>query len=137
MELLDTDDEMKRDLLRKSAQHREELEGEVKLITENTQKIITNALVIGGSLAITYMLVRQFTKSPKRKRKGKAARIKFVSDRPAAGVEETEEVASSAPGMFGQIGAAVASQASVFLLNLAKEKLGEFLQSQTEKKPEE
>jgi hypothetical protein len=129
---LDTDDEMKRELLRKSAHHRDELEGEVKLITENTQKIVTNALIIGGSLALTYMLVRQFTKTPKRKRKVKAAKIKLVKDEPASEVEEYE--AAESPGVFGQIGAAVAGQASMFLLNLAKEKLNEFMQSQAEKK---
>jgi hypothetical protein len=135
MELLDTDDEMKRELLRKSAHHRDELEGEVKLITENTQRVLTNALIIGGSLALTYILVRQFTKTPKRKRKVRAAKIKLVKDAPMSEVEEAE--ASESPGVFGQIGAAVAGQASMFLLNLAKEKLSEFLQSQAEKKSQE
>ena len=133
MELLDTDDEMKRDLLRKSAHHRDELESEVKLITENTQKIVTNALIIGGSLALTYILVRQFTKAPKRKRRVKAAKIKLVKNEPASEVEEYE-ASSESPGVFSQIGAAMAGQASMFLLNLAKEKLNEFLQSQAEKK---
>jgi hypothetical protein len=36
--------------------------------------------------------------------------------------------------MISQIGTAVAAQASAFLLNLAKEKLTEFLQAQAEKK---
>ena len=133
MELLDTDDEMKRDLLRKSAHHRDELESEVKLITESTQKIVTNALIIGGSLALTYILVRQFTKAPKRKRRVKPAKIRLVKDEPASEVEEYE-ASSESPGVFSQIGAAMAGQASMFLLNLAKEKLNEFLQSQAEKK---
>ena len=137
MELLDTDDDMKQELLRKSARHREELEGEVRLITENTQKIITNALIIGGSLALTYALVRQFSKTPKRKRKTKAARIQLVKEESAPETEEIIETSSVGPGMFGQIGAAVASQASMFLLNLAKEKLNEFLQSQSEKKTQQ
>jgi hypothetical protein len=129
----DTDDEMKQELLRKSAHHREELEGDVRLITESTQKILTNALVIGGSLALTYILVRQFTKPAKRKRKVKAAKIRVVNDTPRADVEETV-VEGSSPGMISQIGTAVAAQASAFLLNLAKEKLTEFLQAQAEKK---
>ena len=52
MELIDGD-EIKRELIRKSARHREGIEGDVKLITESTEKIITNALIIGGSLALT------------------------------------------------------------------------------------
>ncbi|HYF69159.1 MAG TPA: hypothetical protein VD884_13540 [Ohtaekwangia sp.] len=133
MELLDTDDEMKQDLLRKSAKHREKLQGEVKLITENTEKVITNALIIGGSLALSYLLMHQLTKgSDKRKHKVKHKKIKVVKAEAPEQVEVEEE--DSTPGVFSQIGAAVASQASVFLLNLAKEKLTEFLQPQTEKK---
>lgn len=134
MELLDSDD-MKRDLLRKSAHHRQALEGEVKLITDNTEKIITNALVIGGSLALTYILLRQFTGSSKKKKKVKHKKIKLVQQ--DAGNAHDEEAEDTSPGIFGQVGAAIAGQASVFLLNLAKEKLMEFLQSQTEKKTQE
>ena len=50
----------KEELLRKSAMHRHELEEEVKVISERTEKIITNALIIGGTLAVAYFLVRQF-----------------------------------------------------------------------------
>jgi|SRR5690606_18193268 len=133
MELLDTDDEMKQDLLRKSAKHREKLQGDVKLITENTEKVITNALIIGGSLALSYLLIHQLTKrSSKRKHKVKHKKIKVVKAEAPEEVEIVEE--DSTPGVFSQIGAAVASQASVFLLNLAKEKLTEFLQPDTEKK---
>ena len=60
MELLDSDD-LRSQLLRKSAEHRKEIEGDVQFISAETQKIITNALVIGGSLALAYLLVRQFS----------------------------------------------------------------------------
>jgi hypothetical protein len=131
MELMEGD-EMKRELLRKSARHREEIEGDVKGITENTEKIITNALIIGGSLALTYFLVRQLSGSSGKKSKRKAARIKVVSDSPENTEVMREE--SSAPGMVGQLGAALVSQASVFLLNLAKEKLMEYLEERAQKK---
>jgi hypothetical protein len=130
MELMDGD-EIKRELMRKSAQHREEIEGDVKLITENTEKLITNALIIGGSLALTYFLVRQLSGSSKKKSKNKAAKIKLVHDSPEA-IEEKEE--TSSPGMVGQLGAALVSQASVILLGLAKEKLMEYLQERAQKK---
>lgn len=131
MELLETDDPVKSQLLKKSAHHREELEQDVKLISERTQKAITNALIIGGALAVTYFLVRQFSGS-KGKRKSKTKKIKVVN---ATGETEQESDSStSAPGFVSQIGTAIASQASVFLLTLAKEKLAEYLQSQSEKK---
>ena len=54
-----------------------------------------------------------------------------MQDTPA-GVEAEAEAAS--PGVMGQLGAALASQASIFLLNLAKEKLMEYLEERAQKK---
>jgi hypothetical protein len=134
MELLETDDPVKGQLLKKSALHREQLEEDARLISERTEKIITNAVIIGGALAVTYFLVSRFSGS-KQKKKSKAARIKLVQ---GGGREEVVQSAAEPepPGMMSQIGTALASQATVFLLGLAKEKLGEFLQAQQgEKKP--
>ena len=135
MELLESDD-MKSELLRRSAKHREELEEEVKLISARTEQILTNALVIGGSLALTYFLMRQFTGGSKKKRKVKAKKVKLVKQTDPEEVEVVE-VEDSSPGIFSQVGTALASQASVLLLTLAKEKLAEYLQSQSEKKAKE
>lgn len=130
MELLDSDDPVKGQLMRKSALHREQLEEDVKLITERTEKIITNALIIGGALAATYFVVSMFSGS-----KGKSKKVRKVKLIKDDGQEEVV-VASEAepPGVFAQIGTTLASQASVLLLSFAKEKLNEFLQSQSAKK---
>lgn len=132
MELLETDDPIKSQLLKKSAQHREELEQDVQLISERTQKVITNALVIGGALALTYFVVSRFSGSGK-KSKSKTRKIKVVNAAPVSEAE-VESAVPSAPGFVSQIGTALASQASVFLLSLAKEKLAEYLESQSAKK---
>ncbi len=130
---MDSDEERGR-LLRQSAKHREALEGEVRLITESTEKIIKNALIIGGSLALAYYIVRQFS-GKARSSKSKARKLKIVQAEAPGVVVEKEE--SHEPGFMGQIGAAIATQASVFLLSLAKEKLMEYLQSVHEKKEHE
>jgi hypothetical protein len=131
MELLGTDDPVKGQLLKKSARHREQLEEDARLVSEQTEKIITNAVIIGGALAVTYFLVSRFSGS-KQKKKSKPARIKLIQ----GGREEVVQTSSEpeAPGIVSQIGTALVSQATVFLLSLAKDKLGEFLQSQGEKK---
>jgi hypothetical protein len=131
MELLESDEERSK-LLRQSAKHRQALQGEVKGISENTEKIITNALIIGSSLALTYYVVSKLSGKSKKKHKGKAKRIKVVQERPE--IVEVENAESHEPGIIMQIGTALASQASLFLLNLAKEKLMEYLQSVQEKK---
>ena len=137
MEVLDSDEERGK-LLRQSAKHREALEGEVRLISANTEKIITNAVVIGGSLALSYYLVRQFSGGKQKKHKNKAKRIKVVhAESPELVEVERSEAGSGEPGILGQVGAALVSQASLFLLNLAKEKLMEYLESVQHKKQTE
>jgi hypothetical protein len=133
MELLESGDP-KSQLLKKAAMHRGALEEEAKLISDRTQKVIVNALVIGGALAASYFLVRQFSGS-KKKSKSKPGRIKLVSSRETDDAEEVTEV--RVPGVVAQIGTALANQATVFLLTLAKEKLAEYMESQAQKKTED
>lgn len=135
MELLESNDP-KLELLKKSAKHRQDLEDEVRLISAKTERIITNALIIGGTLAAAYVLVRQFSGPSKKRKKVKTQKLKVVQAAPAEAVE-VEEAESFVPGIVSQVGQAIASQATVFLLGLAKEKLSEFLQGQFEKKEEQ
>lgn len=128
MDLLESNDP-KVELLKKSAMHRHELEAEVKNISERSERLITNALIIGGTLAVAYLLVRQFSGSSyKKNSKGLKAMdtSKVETNAPKEG--------PSTPGIAAQIGSALASHATVFLLTIAKEKLSEYLQSQFEKK---
>jgi hypothetical protein len=132
MELLDSDDPVKGQLLRKSAQHREQLEEDVKLISERTEKIIINALIIGGALAATYFVVSRFSKS--KSKKSKLKKVRLVKEENNADEVLVETTQPEVPGVFNQIGSALASQATVLLLSFAKEKLDEFMQSQSLKK---
>jgi hypothetical protein len=119
-------------LLKKTAKHKQELEEEVKSLSEGTEKLITNAVVIGGTLLVTYFLVRQFTKSKTKKR---AKKVKIVKDADA-NVDADASVSDSSPGIVSQIGSALAAQATVFLLDLAKDKLSAYLQARGEKETE-
>jgi hypothetical protein len=126
---LETDDPEKGQLLQKSAHHRELLEEEVKLISERTEKILTNALVIGGALALTYFLVTRLSGSPDKPKSG-SRKMKLVQ-----GAEENDEAVEPAhapqeAGIVSQIGAALVAQATTYLLTIAREKLAEFLEAQ-------
>lgn len=123
---LQTDDPVKGQLLRKATQQREDLGDEWKELSERTEKIVTNALIIGGALALTYLLVRQFSGTKQKKSKAKKAATK-----PEVDVEPDEE--SPVSMVLSQIGTAVLSQATVFLLNMAKEKLSEYIQTKAQK----
>jgi hypothetical protein len=138
MELMETDDPVKSRLLKQTSKYREDLEGDAKEISEKTEKMITNALIIGGSLALTYFVYKQFSAGgSKSKKKTKVRKIKLVHPDNDVEEEEVEETPSGPSAVISQIGTALVSQASTFLLAMAKEKLTEYLQSQSQKKADE
>jgi hypothetical protein len=130
MELVESND-AKSLLLQQSEKHKKNLEAEIKMLSENTEKAITNALIIGGTLAVTYFIVRQLTKS-KSKRKSKSKKTKSVQEDDSQ-VETPSAEIKSDPSIMSQIGSAVAAQATVFLLDLAKDKLSAYLQAYLDK----
>lgn len=133
MELLETDDPIKGQLLQRSAKHRAQLEDDARMISENTEKILTNALIIGGALAVTYFVISSFSGS-KKKKKSKTAEIRLVHGNSIDEQRQPIATEPQAPGMISQIGTALAAQATALVLSLAKEKLMEFLESQAAKK---
>lgn len=134
MELMESNDAKNR-LVIKSAKHKQELEDEVRLISASTEKIITNTLIIGGTLAATYFLIRRFT-GTKSKKKSKTKKEKFVRESDDKIESDSGEDTSASPGIVSQIGSALAAQATVFLLDLAKDKLTEFVKTHFDKKAE-
>lgn len=131
MELLETQDPEKRKLIETSDRHKKELEKEVKAISDKTEKVLKNALVIGGALALTYFTVSQLTK-----RKAKRKKAKETSNDGQANQRIQEEDATlepSAPTLISQIGDRVISQGTFILLDLAKDMLVEYLESRKKK----
>lgn len=135
MEILETQDPEKRKLIETSDRHRKEIEKEVNEISERTEKVLKNALIIGGALALTYLAVSQFSSSKKKKKKLKA-KTKPVAT-PEAEEEEDEDenpmFAGIETSLISQIGTKVVNTATLMLLDIAKEKLSEFLQTQKSK----
>ena len=117
-------------LRKQSAAQRQQLRDEVTLFSERTEKVITNALIIGGALALTYIIVRQFTGG--KPRKSATKKLKIVTE-PQEAV--TVAAAQEPPSIVSQLGNVLVSQASILLLNLAKEKIAAYLQAQKEQKP--
>ncbi len=126
MELLETQDPERRRLIETSNRHKHELEKEVKSLSDKTEKTLKNALIIGGVLAATYLIVNQLSSTSKKKKRIKA---KSVVTNGADELIEEEET----PSVFSQIGAKVADTATVVLLDLAKDALAEFLKTRKQK----
>lgn len=127
---LETDDPEKGHLLLRSEHHRELLEQEMKAITEKSEKILTNVLIIGGALALTYFLVSNLTGH---KEKPKSKKSKLASGAEGVGTE-VEETESGGPGVVAQLGSLLVAQATGLVLSIAREKLVEFLASQVAKR---
>lgn len=130
MEILETQDPEKRKLIETSDRHRKEIEKEVTELSERTEKVLKNALIIGGALALTYVVVSQISSGKSKKKKNKAKQ-KAV----ATPVEEEEEddspvFAGIENSLLSQIGTKIVNTATLVLLDMAKAKLSEFLQSQ-------
>ena len=69
MEHLETYEEEKKRLIENSQRHKEELAEQLREISTDSKKLTTNALVIGGSLILTYLVVRQFVGGKAKKKK--------------------------------------------------------------------
>ncbi|MFN5072679.1 MAG: hypothetical protein ACK51D_10375 [Cyclobacteriaceae bacterium] len=126
MELLEIQDPEKKRLIEESERHKRELDREVGEFSDRTERVVKNALVIGGALALSYFLFTQFS-GKKKKTKPK----KQQADRVSAEVELEEP--DQPPSFLSKVGTQVMSQATVMLLALAKEILAEHLQSRKEK----
>lgn len=125
MELLETQNPERKKLLETSERHKRELEKEVKHVSERTEKALKNALVIGGVLAVTYLLVSQLGSGKKKK---KSAKIRLQAA-PVASSQSAAEEEDETPSAFASIGTKIADTATVMLLDMAKEALTEFLKT--------
>lgn len=128
MELMDTNDPVKNELLMKTARHRKELEDETQAMAERTEKIITNAVIIGGALALTYFAYTQLSGSKKKKKAKKATPRAVESEE-----EEEDDEPSTASNILSQVSTALVTQGGALLLSLAREKLSEYLRAQADK----
>jgi hypothetical protein len=120
MELLETQDPEKKKLIESSLRHKQEMEREVRDISDRSEQMLKNALIIGGALALTYVVINQLSSTKSKKRKAKKAK--------SASVEVVGEEEDESPSVLSQMGDKIVNTATLFLLDLAKEKLSDYLQ---------
>jgi hypothetical protein len=128
MELLESQDPERKQLLETSERHKRALEKEVHDLTKKTERMLTNALIIGGSLALTYFVISSLS-GRKKKKKKKAAIAKAQADSGDGDEHFEEKHEDHEPSIVSQIGTRVLSQATVMILDIAKDKLLEYLES--------
>lgn len=131
MELLETQDPDKKRLRETSDRHKQELEKEVKAISDKTERIVKNALIIGGTLAVTYLLVSQLSSSKKKRKKAKANQND--EDEIPDSLLGDEREPHSSPSFLSQLGERVTTGATAILLGIAKDKLAEYISNRKQK----
>lgn len=121
MELLETQDPEKQKLIESSNLHRREIEKELSSVSDRTQSVITNALIVGGALALAYFTFTQLSHKKKKRKKPKSS----------TQGEEIDE-APKEPSIISQVGEQIITQAMLMLLDIGRAKLAEYLQSRKE-----
>ena len=131
MEFLESQDPEKKKLIEASERHKRALEKGVSDLTTDTQKLLKNALIVGGVLVASYLVVRGLSSSGEKKKKRKKARVTLLSpsvSKTSDDDDDYEEVPTGG-GLLAGIGANLANQATVILVDMARQKLMEFLES--------
>jgi len=132
MEILESQDPEKKRLIEASERHKRALEKGVLDLSKDTKKVLTNALIIGGVLALSYVAVRSFSSSGGKKKKHKRrAKVTLVSPSVSSnGTSDDDDIEDAGqPGVLASIGTQVMNHATVMLIDIAREKLMEYLES--------
>ncbi len=133
MELLETQDPERIRLLETSDRHKKAMEKELTDLTKKTDKMLKNALIIGGSLAVTFLIISSLSTKRKKRKKKQAMAAAVKAGEPIDLIESNE--ADDSPSVLGQVSKQIINAASVVLLDIARQKLSEYLA--TRNKPDE
>ena len=127
MELLETQDPDRKRLLETSDHHKRAMEKQLNEMTKKTDQMLMNALIIGGSLAATYFIISTLSSKRKKKKKKIAeAAAAAAGESPVQAVEEEDD---DEPTLLSKVGTRLIDQVTVILLDLAKQKLAEYMAS--------
>lgn len=116
----------KEELKEKSMAYKSAIEQDVKVLSDRTGKALTNILIVAGALGTSYLVYRTFFSSPKKSKSGRKALMDSGED------DDPRE--SRLAAMLGSVGTVLATQATAFLLAIAREKLIEYLSKDSEEK---
>jgi hypothetical protein len=129
MELLESSDPEKKRLVEASDRHKRALEKDFMGLSADTQTLVKNALIIGGVLAVSYFVVRQFSSSSKPKKRKKARKVTLVQPPVSTAQDDDDDDHSTSPSLLADIGTRMANQATIILIDIARQKLMEYLDS--------
>lgn len=121
MELLESERPGQRDIHMRSLPS----SGPIEKNSTDTERIVRTALIVGGTLAASWLVLRLIQRYGKSK-KPKEIPVTDASLPEPAPVQAT---ASSSNSIMAAIGDRVAREATIFVLNLAREKIAAWIES--------
>lgn len=101
----------------------QELENQVAVLAENGKKLATNLAVIAGGLALSYFTYRLLFES-KKKSKNKSKNLILP---PSTQSSDAEIIEHEGDSLISEIGQTLVKELSLVLLDIAKEKIQEYL----------
>ena len=112
---------LKQELAKSALKYKEDLKTGLDSVSKSIGQSGTTALIVTGSLLGGYLLYRLVSSDePTETKKRKKGSEEYV---------EIREVQAQAPSVFEKMTAKIMEEALIFLLNLAKEKLIEYLET--------
>ena len=133
MEILERQDPEKKKLMDEVSYHKRQLESGAKEVSRQTEKLLANAVIIGATVTLSYLLYRSLAGGSKKSKKSEAASL--IGEAPTeVSTPVSTEQHSRTSKILSDIGNRIAEEATLFLLNMAKEKLIAYLESK--KKPD-
>ena len=128
----DASETLKKELLLASEEYREEIKAGLKSVADSLGETGRNALIIGGSVLVGYLLYRAFSSD----NEDEEPTVK-IQKRPITDSEIYMQQPKS-PRVIDKVAEKIMDTATVFLLEIAKQKLAEFLeQNQQNRKNEQ
>jgi hypothetical protein len=139
MEYLESGESIKEQLREKAARRKEEFQEEARSLSTRAEKALTNGLIIAGALAVTYWVFTSIRSGKKKskKRKQTATAVSGTAASVDYSGEEDASASNGSPGMLAGVGNVLLTQASLFLLDIAKDKLREYLVQKKQEQPDE
>jgi hypothetical protein len=118
--------------------HKSDVEEEINQLKEKAERVLTTALIVGGALALTYFIAKRFTHSPSAKKTVKSKKkIRSIQEDQDFEDDQSETTGTRAGDLLGKVGESLINQATAMLLDIAKEKLIEFILTQQSKSADE
>ena len=134
MEILERQDPEKKRLMDEVTLRKNQLESGAEDVSRQTEKLLTNAVIIGATLTVSYMLYRSLFGSSRKIKKSVSDTGTDVAPAEPTPADNVEQLPTKTSKLLSDIGNRLAEEATLFLLNMAKEKLIAYLEAK--KKPD-